>query len=65
MTESRVVELEALGGPYDGSLLPVYAPECVVRVMERSPFAYRYRVVIEDTGARFWLFAGVVEAVTA
>ena len=65
MSPIRVVELEAFEGPMDGSLLPVYGPECVVKVLERSNVSYRYRMVVDDDGTRFWLFAGVVEVVAA
>ena len=56
----RTLEVEAYEGPMDGSLLPVYGPECVVKVLERSSVSYRYRLAVDDTGAKFWRFAGTV-----
>lgn len=65
MSAPRIREVEAISGPFDGSHLPVYGPECVVKVLEHSPVSYRYRLVTEDDGSAFWLFAGAIEQVAA
>lgn len=52
-------EYEAMGGPFDGSLLIGYGPETLARVFEHSA-TYRYVLTIDDTGAKFWRFAGMV-----
>lgn len=65
MLVHRVPEIECIGGPFDGSLLSVYAPECRVKVLADSPFSYRYVLTKEDDGTKFWLFAGIIESVAA
>ena len=60
-TTRRIVELECLGGPMDGSFLPFYGPETVVKVLERSPFSYHYAARQEDDGSRYFVFVGVRE----
>ena len=45
----------------DGSFLPFYGPETVVKVLERSPFSYHYAARQEDDGSRYFVFVGVRE----
>ena len=59
-TPRKVPEYEAVEGPFDGSLLPYYGREQVVKVFESSTCVYRYVLEAEDTGAPFWRFAGLV-----
>ncbi len=61
----RMAEYECYGGPFDGSLLPCYGRDQVVKVLERSHLSYRYTLESEDTGAKFWRFTGVTEGAMA
>ena len=56
---------EAVGGPYDGALLPAYGTQLIVKQFERSPTSYVYRRTLDDTGAPYWAFWGVVPLTTA
>ncbi len=60
MSTRDIADWEVCGGPYDGSLLPGYGTQVVVRLFERSPTSYLYRKVADDTGAPFWQFVGTV-----
>ena len=60
----EVIDWECVGGPYDGSLLPGYGQQAVVKLFERSPISYTYRRDCDETGY-FWRFAGIVDAVAA
>lgn len=58
--EQRIAEYECVGGPFDGSLLPYYGREQIVKVLERSAWSYRYVLRVEDDGSRYFEFAGLL-----
>jgi hypothetical protein len=60
MDTRDVVDWEVLGGPYDGSALPGYGTQIVVRWFDVSPTSYLYRRACDDDGAPYWQFVGTV-----
>ena len=61
MAITEMVKLECVGGPWDGSFVPAVGTQLVAKQFEKSPTSYLYRRALDDTGAPFWEFAGIVE----
>lgn len=56
-------DIECVGGPYDGSLMPSCQPVLLVAQLERSLFLHVYELDREDDGTRFYRYAGTRERV--